>query len=438
MISLIKKQPPGRIIACAFLLTILIGSVLLIMPFSLKEGVELKYIDALYTSTSAVCVTGLVPIDAGVTFSTVGQIVLALLIQVGGLGVTTIAAGIILLVGKKFNLKSINIVKEASNLDSRRGIARFVRSVFVTTVIIEGFGALLNFAVFVQDMKLGSAIWVSIFHAISAFNNAGFDILGGIQGFTPLESLVPYQQNVLLNINTCMLVILGGIGFLVIREIWQTRFNWKKFSMHTKIVLVTTAVLLISGTLLLLISEDISFMGAFFFSVSARTAGFATYNVANFSVAGLLVLISLMFIGASPGSTGGGIKTTTFFALLSGIKASATGRGEKAFKYAVPKDAFRKASVITVLAISLIMAGSFMIASFEPNLPLMDIVFEVTSAFATVGLSTGITPGLSVGSKIVSIVIMYVGRLGPFTIASLWYFSSGDKFRYAEGNIAIG
>ncbi len=427
-----KYLTPARIIALGFAAVILLGSALLIMPFSVRPGVELAYIDSLYTSTSAVCVTGLIAVDAGDTFTPIGQFILGGLIQVGGLGVTAVGAGIILLMGRRVNLRGRNLVKEAMNLDSGRGIVQFVRSIFATTLLFEGLGALLSYPSFATTRGPVKAIGLSIFHSVAAFNNSGFDILGGG------TNLIPYQDDVLLNLVTCGLIIFGGIGFLVIREMWNTRLHWKKFSMHTKVVLSTTAVLLIVGTLLLKATEDITWLGAFFHSVSARTAGFSTYALKDFSTSGLLVLIMLMFIGASPGSTGGGIKTTTFFSLIQGIKSAATNRSEKAFRYALPRDAFRKAAVITLLALGVVVTGTYLMTVFEPHLDLRDIVFEIVSAFGTVGLSTGITPDLTVASKLLSILIMYIGRLGPLTIASLWYFTYGERTQFAEGNIAIG
>lgn len=443
MLKFIKNQSPVRIIALGFFAVIILGSFLLMMPFSVRDGAELSYIDSLYTSTSAVCVTGLIAVDAGVTFTPIGQTILALLIQIGGLGVTTIGAGFILAVGKKMDIKGRSVIIEASNLDSGKGIIKFIRDVFITTVVIEGVGAVLSFFVFVRDMPVLTAAGVSLFHSVAAFNNSGFDILGGIvkndgTSFAPLENLIPYQDDVLLNFITCGLVILGGIGFLVIREIRQTGIRWKKFSMHTKVVLSMTAALLTIGTILLKLSEDISWLGAFFFSVSSRTAGFSTYSLSTFSISGLLVLTVLMYIGASPGSTGGGIKTTTFFVLLQSIKSSATNKSEKAFKYAMPKDAFKKASVIAALSVFVILIGTYLMSMLEPQLRLADILFEITSAFGTVGLSTGITPELTAGSKLISIFVMYIGRLGPLTVASIWYFSRGERYSYPEGNIAIG
>ena len=432
MFQLIKKQPPVRIIALGFAAVILLGSVLLMLPCSIQDGVTVRYIDALYTSTSAVCVTGLIAIDAGDTFTPLGQFFLGMLIQVGGLGVTAVGAGVILAMGKKVNMKGRNIIREAMNLDSGKGTVRFIQSVFLTTITFELVGAALSFIVFAQDYPPLHALGISLFHSVAAFNNSGFDILGNFQ------NLIPYQDDVLLNLVTCGLIFFGGIGFLVIREIVTKRFHWRKFSMHTKVVLTVSAALIVSGTVLLWLTEDVTLLGAFFHSISARTAGFSTYSLGNFSNAGLFVLTVLMFIGASPGSTGGGIKTSTFFVLLQGIKSAATNKSEKAFRYAIPADAFRKAAVITLIALGVVITGTYLMVIMEPDITLMDALFEVTSAFGTVGLSTGITSGLSDGSKILSIITMYIGRLGPLTIASLWYFSRGERASYPDGNISIG
>lgn len=432
MIQFLKKQPPSRIIAFGFAAAILLGSSLLMMPFSVQDGVTVRYIDALYTSTSAVCVTGLIAIDAGDTFTPLGQFFLAMLIQIGGLGVTAVGAGVILAMGRRVNMKGRNLIREAMNLDSGKGMVRFIKSIFLTTLVFELSGAVLSFLVFVQDYAPLDAVGISLFHSVAAFNNSGFDILGNFQ------NLIPYQGNVLLNLTTCGLIIFGGIGFLVIRELWTKRLRWRKLSMHARVVLSVSAILIVVGTLLVKLTENVTWLGAFFHSVSARTAGFSTYPLGTFSNAGLLVLTVLMFIGASPGSTGGGIKTSTFFVLLQGIKTAATNTSEKAFHYAVPREAFRKAAVITLLAVSVVCIGTYLMVVMEPDISLMDAVFEVTSAFGTVGLSTGITPGLSDGSKLLSILVMYIGRLGPLTIASLWYFTRGERVGYPEGNIAIG
>ena len=432
MKRLFRTQSPARLIALGFAMVILLGSVLLILPFSVREGVDLAYIDALYTSTSAVCVTGLIAVDAGDTFTPLGQFILAMLIQVGGLGVTSVGAGIILATGRKLDLKGRNLIREASNLDSGKGVMRFIKNVLLTTLIIESTGAALNFIVFCQDYPPLKALGISLFHSVAAFNNSGFDILGNLQ------NLIPYRDDVLLNLITCGLIFFGGIGFLVIREMWSHKLRWKKYSMHAKIVLTVSAALIVVGTLLLKLTEDVTWLGAFFHSVSARTAGFSTYPLGNFSNAGLLVLTVLMFIGASPGSTGGGVKTSTFFVLIQGIKAAATNKSEKAFRHAIPKDAFRKAAVVLLLALAVVVTGTWLMVVMEPEVSLMDALFEITSAFGTVGLSTGITTGLGVDAKLLSILVMYIGRLGPLTVASLWYFSPGERVSFPEGNVAIG
>ena len=434
MSEFIKRQSPARIIAFGFAFVILLGSLLLVLPCSVKDGVNLSYIDALYTSTSAVCVTGLVTVDIADTFTPLGQFFVAMLIQIGGLGVASIGAGLILLVRRKMDLKGRNLIKEAMNLDSGKGVVRFIRDVFMATLVFELVGAALSFTVFIRDYPFPKALGLSLFHSVATFNNSGFDIFGNMQ------SLSAYKDNVMLNIVTMFLIFFGGIGFLVIKELWTKKFNFKKLSMHAKVVLSVSGVLLVLGTLLIKLTEgnNITWLGAIFTSFSSRTAGFATFSLDGFSKAGLLAVMIFMFIGASPGSTGGGIKTTTFFVIFKGIFSAATNKNEKAFRYAIPKDAFKKAAVIAFLALSAIIASSLLISIFEPGMSLTSILFEMTSAFATVGLSTGITPLLSTGSKIVSIFMMYMGRLGPLTIASMWYFSRGENIRFPEGNIAIG
>ena len=432
MLKLIKSQPPARIIAFGFALVILLGSCLFMLPCSVKEGVELRYIDALYMSTSAVCVTGLISVDVGDTFTPLGQFFLAVLIQTGGLGVTCIGAGVIVAMRRRVNLKGRNVIREAMNLNTGKGIVKFIKSVFLTTLSFELVGAALSFIVFIKDYPPLRAIGISLFHSIAAFNNSGFDILGNFQ------SLIPYQNNVLLNLVTCGLVVFGGIGFLVIRELIEKRLCWRKLSMHTKVVLTVSAALIVIGTLLIKLTENVTWLGAFFSSVSARTAGFATYPLGEFTNAGLSVIALLMFIGASPGSTGGGIKTSTLFVLFQGIKSAATNKSEKAFHYAVPATAFRKAAVITLIGLGIVSVGTYLMTAMEPQISFIDALFEVTSAFGTVGLTTGITTELCLGSKLLSIVIMYIGRLGPLTIASLWYFTKGERVSYPDGNIAIG
>lgn len=428
----IKRQPPGRLIVVGFALVILLGTGLLLLPISVRDDATVSFIDALFTSTSAVCVTGLIAIDVADHFTVFGQAVVAALIQVGGLGVTSIGVGLILAAGKKVGMRSRVLVKEALNLDGAKGMVRLVKSVLLLTLGFELVGAALSFIVFSQDFPLPKALGVSVFHSIAAFNNSGFDILGG------LRNLIPYQSDVLLNLTTCGLIIFGGIGFLVILDVWSKKFRFKKFTFHTKVVVTTTGVLLLLGTLLLKATEDITWLGAFFHSVSARTAGFSTYAIGDFTDAGLFVLTLLMFIGASPGSTGGGIKTTTFFVLMQEVRSLFTKRHIGAFRRSIPMEALAKAFLITMLSLLLVCACTFFLCILEPEYTFLQLLFEEVSAFGTVGLSTGITPALGWVAKLVLIITMFAGRVGTFTLLSIWIERPAPTARYTEESLTIG
>ncbi len=430
--KLFSKQSPGRIIALGFLAVILLGSVILMSPVCVRDNVELRYIDALYTSTSAVCVTGLLVVDTNDTYTPFGQAIIALLIQTGGLGVATVGAGVMLAMRKRINLKGRTLLREAMNTDSSGGLVRFVKSILLTTLVFEFVGVVLSFLVFAQDFPPLHALGISVFHSIATFNNSGFDIMGHFQG------MVPYYNNYLLNAVTCFLIFFGGIGFLVIRDLKSNRFRFRKLTLHSKVVISVSLALIVIGTVMLKLSEDITWLAAFFHSVSARTAGFSTYPIGKLTNGGLLVLCALMFVGASPGSTGGGIKTSTLFVLLHGVKAAATNKCPKAFCYSLPRTMFEKACVVTLLSAAVVGFGTYAMSLLEPHLRLMDTLFEVISAFGTVGLSTGISPGLCTASKFLTICVMYIGRLGPLTIASLWYFGNTERVKYPEGNVAIG
>ena len=431
MIRFLKKQPPGRLIALGFAAVILIGSALLMLPISIRPGVEVAYIDALFTSTSAVCVTGLIAVDAYDNFTVFGQAVLAGLIQIGGLGVTSVGVGLILAAGRRVSIKGRSLVKEALNVDSFQGMVRLIQWVLKVTLCFEGAGAVLSFLTFSQDYPLPRALWTSVFHSVAAFNNSGFDILGGMQ------NLIPYQSDVLLNLVTCALIIFGGLGFLVMLDIRRAG-SFRKLTFHSKVVITTTAALLIAGTMLLKATEDMTWLGAFFHSVSARTAGFSTYSMGELTNAGLFTLILLMFIGASPGSTGGGIKTTTFFALMQQVRAVFTKKKPGGFHRTLPGEAIDKAGVIALLSVVVVCVGTFLLCVLEPELDFVRLLFEEVSAFGTVGLSTGITPDLSVASKLVLIFTMYIGRLGAFTLFSLWIDRPDPSIRYTEEMITIG
>ena len=427
----IQKQPTGRLIALGFALVILIGAGLLLLPFSVRPDAEVSFIDALFTSTSAVCVTGLIAIDTADHFTFFGQAVLAGLIQIGGLGVSSVGVGLILAAGGRVGFKERLLVKDALNVDSVAGMVRLVKAVLLMTLCFEGAGVVLSFITFIQDYPFGQALWISIFHSVAAFNNSGFDILGG------LRNLIPYQADVLLNLTTCGLIICGGIGFLVMLDVLRCR-SFRKLTLHSKVVLTTTGVLLAVGTLLLKATEDITWLGAFFHSVSARTAGFSTYPIGSFTNAGLFVLVILMFIGASPGSTGGGIKTTTFFALMQEARTVFSKRLPGAFHRTLSLEVLRKSSVIALLSVLVVCIGTFLLCILEPQYDFIQLLFEEVSAFGTVGLSTGITPDLSVAGKLVIILTMYTGRLGAFTLFSIWINRPDPNAHYTEEPIMIG
>lgn len=426
-----RNQPPGRLIASGFALVILLGAFLLLLPVSIKDGAEVSVIDALFTSTSAVCVTGLIAMDIADHFTVFGQAVVAILIQVGGLGVTSIGVGLVLAAGKRVGIKSRVLVKEALNVDTYKGIVRLVKAVLMMTLCFEAGGALLSFLVFSQDYAPLHAAGISLFHSIAAFNNSGFDILGGLQ------NLIPYQDDVLLNLTTCTLIIFGGLGFLVILDVLKQR-RFRRLALHSKVVIVTSLALLAVGTVLLKATEDITWLGAFFQSVSARTAGFSTYPIGQFTNAGLFTLCVLMFIGASPGSTGGGIKTSTFFVIFQEIRGMCTKKTVHAFHRSISRQNVSKAFMITILSGTVVGIAVFLMCILEPDFSFMQLFFEVISAFGTVGLSTGITPDLSVAGKAVIILVMFTGRVGAFTLLSMWVNRAEPNARYSEETISVG
>ena len=426
-----KKLSPGYWITLGFASVILLGAFILYLPISYQEGAEVSWINALFTSTSAVCVTGLVTVDTTDHFNVFGRTVVALLIQIGGLGVTSIGVGFMLLAGKKVGIKSRVLVKEAMNLDSLAGIVRLVKSVLCMTLFFETIGVILSFITFSKDYPSLSALGISVFHSIAAFNNSGFDILGGLQ------NLIPYQNDVLLNLTTCGLIFFGGIGFLVIQDMYHKR-SFKKLNLHSKVVLSTSLFLIVAGTLLVYFSEGIPLLGAFFNSISARTAGFTTYPLGTFKDSTLFILVILMFIGASPGSTGGGIKTSTFFILIRHMYSIVRHGHCNAFKREIASETIKKAHVILTLSLFVVVLNILLFTLLEPNYTLMQATLEVVSAFGTVGSSTGITPSLGVASKCLVILTMFIGRLGPLTIASLWSFEENSNVHYTKETITIG
>ena len=414
-----KHMTSFQLIIMGFAGVILLGTVLLMLPFSSAEKVITPFHEALFTATSAVCVTGLVVKDTGSYWSLAGQTIILALIQIGGLGVVTVAASVSLLSGKKISLMQRSTMQNAISAPKVGGIVRLTRFILRGTFLIEAAGTVLLLPVFMGDYgKKG--IWMSVFHSISAFCNAGFDILGTDSSMFP--SLTGYSGNILINLVIMLLIITGGIGFLTWDDIYTNKLNFKRYRMQSKIILMTTACLILFPTVFFYICDLTNLpmgkrlLAAAFQSVTTRTAGFNTINISEMSEASKAVMILLMLIGGSPGSTAGGMKTTTFSVLI--LNAIATFRSQEnagAFGRRLEYHVIKNAATIAMLYFALFFGGGIAISVYE-GLPLLDCLYEAASAVGTVGLTLGITPELHVFSQVVLIILMYLGRVGGLTL----------------------
>lgn len=428
----LNKLRPVQYVVILFLSVILIGALILSLPITHMDGKEVTYVDALFTSISAVCVTGLVAVDISEYFNLFGRIIIAVLIQIGGLGVTSIGAIFILIAQRKFGLYQRLLLMEGLNLNSLSGSVRLIKYVLKFTLIVELIGMVLSFIVFSKDYPFWSALGISAFHSVATFNNSGLDILDGS------HSLLVYRENVLLYVTTIGLSLIGGFGFVPMIEIYSKR-QFRKFSLDTKVIMIMTSLLIGIGTLLLMVTEHFSLSDALFYSISACTAGITMLPISNFSSASLLILMILMFIGTSPGSTGGGIKTTTFFTIIQSIKGIATNTPITAFKRRIPTDSIIKAFSIFCLAISINIVSTLVILFLESDFTFTEVLFEVVSATATIGLSLGITSELGDFSKLILGITMFIGRVGPLSIACIWsYQKMAPRFNYPEEQVTIG
>lgn len=408
---------------------ILVGALLLRLPVSRHGG--LSFVDALFTSASAVCVTGLVTVDPGSSFTAFGKIILCLLIQTGGLGVAAVGVMIILAAQGRVGMRELSFIRETFNISGYTALKTLFKRILAITFGIETAGAFCCLPVFLRRYPFPKAAGLSAFHAVSAFCNAGFDIFG--EG----NSLIPYAEDLPLNLITMALIFLGGIGFIVIIDVCSKR-SFRRLTLGSKSALATSAVLIAGGALLIKLTVGISWLGAFFQSVSTRTAGFSSFDFSKFSSAGLFVCVLLMLIGASPGSTGGGIKTTTAFTILTAIRCTARNRHVSAFGRRLPDAAIRKAFVLSALALGIVCVVTLCLCALEPQNSFIQNLFEAASAYGTAGLSTGITPSLKTASKLIIILAMFAGRIGALTIATLWSFKAPESARFTEENIAIG
>jgi trk system potassium uptake protein TrkH len=441
---------PTRIFVLSFAGVILTGGFLLWFPFSAAKG-PVRFVDALFTSTSAVCVTGLVVLDTGRDFSTIGQVITMLLIQTGGLGIITFSTVFFVLMGRGISFKGREIVQSTFLHTPRRDFITIAKAVLWFTFVIESTGVLFLFIRFSQDFPAGRALYQAVYHAISAFNNAGFSLFS--------DNLIGYQGDLIVNLTVMGLIVHGGIGFIVQYELLSKfRGIQKRLSVHTKIAIITTAILILSGAILFYVFErnhlikDVpvlnKILASLFQSVTPRTAGFNTVDIGLLTNPTILLLIMLMFIGASPGSTGGGVKTTSAALLFLMIWNRLKGNEDVSlFSRTVPKEIIgRTISIIFASAFSVSLITSILLIAGGGNLPplesrhfFVEYLFETVSAFGTVGLSMGVTPQLNDFQKVAIIFMMFAGRVGPLTLAfSLARVTARRGLTYAEEGVMVG
>ncbi|SHE83067.1 TrkH family potassium uptake protein [Clostridium fallax] len=434
-----------QVLALGFFIVILIGGILLTLPISSKSGESTNFLDSLFTATTSVCVTGLITVDTGTHWSYFGQVIIMLLIEVGGLGFMSFATLIAILIGKKITLKERLLMQEALNTFNIQGMVRMVRYVLVFTFSVQILGALLYSTQFIPMFGLGKGIYYSIFHSISAFNNAGIDLFGHFQ------SLTHYSGNFVIILTTSALIIIGGLGFTVWAEVYNFK-GFRKFSLHSKLVIMMTSILLVGGTILFFLFEyknpstlgpmdfKDKLLNAFFASVTPRTAGFNSIPTDGMTMAGRFLTILFMFIGGSPGSTAGGLKTVTFGILILTFISIIKGREDtEVFYKRIPRGVVRRSMALFIIAVGLIIMVAMILSITEVGATFEEIIYEVVSAFGTVGLTLGLTTKLTSIGKILIILTMYCGRVGPLTIAlALTNKKNNNGIKYPEGKILVG
>ncbi|WP_315117471.1 TrkH family potassium uptake protein [uncultured Clostridium sp.] len=439
------KLTPVQILALGFAVVIFMGTILLHLPIATQSGESTPLIDCFFVSTSATCVTGLITVDTGTHWNYFGKTVIMLLIEIGGLGFMSFATLIALILGKKITLKDRLIMQEALNSFSLQGLVKMAKYILLFTFSVQIGGALLFATQFIPEFGLAKGIYYSIFHSISAFCNAGFDLFGNFQ------SLTGYYDNTVIILTMSGLIIIGGLGFYVWHEIYNFK-TLKKLSLHSKIVLSVTTFLIVGGTILMFILEynnpgtmkDMSLKGkvlsSIFASVSPRTAGLNSISTSDMTTAGKFLTIILMFIGGSSGSTAGGIKVTTVGLLILAVISIVKGREDvEAFKKRIPKDTIYKSLAITVIGLGLVIFVTMVLSITEAGASLEYLLYEATSAFATVGLTLGLTTKLSFAGKIIIAFTMYAGRIGPLTLfLALSRKKTSSNIKYPEEKILVG
>ena len=442
MIRIGKRLSSSQIIILGFAALILIGSLLLMLPVSTQDGRSANFSDALFTATSAVCVTGLVVQDTATYWSTFGQAVIIALIQIGGMGVVTVAIAISAFSGKQISLKQRSTMQEAISAHKVGGIVRLTGFIIKMTIIFELLGAVIMAPTFCKEFGVLKGIWYAVFHSISAFCNAGFDLMGAK---TPYSSLTYFVDNPVINFVIMSLIIIGGIGFMTWDDIKVNKHHVRKYRMQSKVILITTVLLISLPALYFFLFEfgdkpmGERIWSSLFQSVTPRTAGFNTADLTQISETGTAITIMLMLIGGSPGSTAGGMKTTTLAVLFS-TAISVFRRREHThfFGRRVNDDTIRNAATILMMYVILFLTGGFLISHIE-SLPLLTCLYETASAIGTVGLTLGITPNLGIASQIILIVLMYIGRVGGLTlIFSALSGNQGNTARLPQEKITVG
>lgn len=439
------KKSTTRVIALGFALIILTGALLLTLPISTKTG-EVNFLNSLFTATSATCVTGLIVADTYQNWTTFGQIVIISMIQLGGLGFITVGVYISILLKKKIGLHERESLHESVNTLETAGVVRLAKKIVQGTFIIEGIGALLLATRFIPRFGMAKGIYFSVFHSISAFCNAGFDLMG-IEG--AYSSLVSFEDDVIVNVVVMSLILIGGIGFIVWDDIHKHKWHFKKYLLHTKIVLTTTMILTVGTTILFLIFENDNvfqgmsplekLLGAAFSSVTPRTAGFNTVDTAALSEASKVLSMILMFIGGSPGSTAGGVKTTTMVVLVCYAVAMIRNHEDiNLFGRRLTSEVVKKANAVVMINMTLSLIVALVIMAMQP-FSFTDVMFEVLSAINTVGMTTGITRDLNAISRILLIILMYCGRLGSLSFALVFaQKNTTDRVRLPQEKIIVG
>lgn len=411
----------AEILLMGFALVILLGAILLNMPFASQSGESIGFVNALFTAASAVAVTGLVVVDTLTHWTTFGHVVILVLIQIGGLGIITMGTLFALILGRKINFRQRVVMQEAMNKVTVNGVVRLAKYILIMTFAVEGVGAIILSTRMIPIYGLGQGIWLSVFHSVSAFCNAGFDLIGNFQ------SLTPFVEDPIITLTVSALIIIGGLGFVVIFELLDKK-SFKKLSLHSKIVLNMTFFLLLIGYVIVMVLEfnnpatmgDLSiggkFLSGFFHSVTPRTAGFNTLPMDQLNMGTIVMTMLFMFIGAGTAGTAGGVKVTTIGVVILMVLSTLRGRKDaEGFKRVLPRDLVNKSLAILFIAITWVIVVTFILSVTE-TASFMEIMFEVVSAFGTVGLSLGITGSLTTVGKIVITITMFIGRIGPLTL----------------------